>query len=741
MKLIAPIFFSLLISIFVSAQQTNNANYQQEYQLRIAKASDVIKIDGELNEASWQTAHTIKNFWQKQPVDTGRAQRQTEVRTTYDGGFIYFGVTCYDTSYYIIQTLKRDVDPGGSDGIGIVIDPVNGKTNGFLFTVSPYNVQAEDLLATGGGSDEINFSWDNKWFSQTTRHKDRWIVELAIPFKTLRYESGKTIWGINFIRSDRKNNEYSTWTKVPINLQFHDFGYTGALIWDAPPPPPGRNISFIPYITGAVTSNPEDGEKTDGELNQGFDAKIALSSNLNLDLTVNPDFSQVEVDKQVTNLTRFNIFFPERRTFFIENADLFTTYGFPGSNPFYSRTIGLDKDGNRIPIYAGLRLTGNLDKKTRIGIMSMQTGKKDDFAAQNYSAISISRRVLKRSIIKAYYMGREAFMSDQKKKDNPLDRYGRNAGIELNYTNNKGDWQSWYGFHQSWKYGINKDDHFTYGGGGYSGRKFSGFANFSQTGTNYYADMGFIQRIENYDAALDTTIRLGYKSLFTMMSYTMFPKKGRLNSHNININNDVVWNPDGTFNERTTEIIYVFNFKNTGEFRIGGNNQDVHLLYPTSFTDYDPLPKDVYRFSNFSVKYQSDKRTRFNFNAGIREGGFYNGSIQQYTLELNYRTQPWGNFGVAFEYDDLDFPDPYGKAALFLVAPRIEVNFSNSLFWTTFIQYNTQENNFNINSRFQWRYKPMSDVFLVYTDNYFSDPFFKNRNRAIVFKMNYWLNL
>ncbi len=741
MKSITLILIFIFFVFHSSAQQINNANYQQDYQLHIVKAIDVIKIDGKLNEASWQQAHTIKNFWQKFPVDTGRAQRQTVVRTTYDGNFIYFGITCYDTSYYVIQTLKRDVDPGGSDGVGIIIDPVNEKNNGFLFTVNPYNVQAEDLLSAGGGDNNISFSWDNKWFSQTTRLKDRWIVEMAIPYKTLRYEAGKTTWGINFIRSDRKNNEYSTWTKVPINLQFYDFGYTGALIWDAPPPPPGRNISVIPYLTGAVTANPEDGEKTDGELNQGFDAKIALSSKLNLDLTVNPDFSQVEVDRQVTNLTRFNIFFPERRTFFIENADLFSQYGIPPIRPFYSRTIGLDKDGNRIPIYAGIRLTGNLDNKTRIGILSMQTGKQGDFAAQNYSAVSITRRMLKRSIIKAYYFGREAFMSEQKKKDNPLDRYGRNAGLELGYTSNKGDIQTWYSFHQSWKYGINKDDHYLNGGFAYSGRKLSAVINYDGVGTNYYTDMGFVQRIENYDAALDTSIRLGFRSIYSNLSFTMFPKKGKFNSQKINAVNFFVWNPDGSFNERSSEFSYLFSFKNTAELKLGLTNQDVRLLYPTSFTDYEPIPKGTYRFSNYSAKYQSDKRTKFNFGAGIRAGDFYNGTIQQYTLELNYRAQPWGNFGVAFEQNDLDFPGIYGKSSLFLVAPRIEINFSNSLFWTTFIQYNTQQNNFNINSRFQWRYKPMSDIFLVYTDNYFVDPTFKNRNRAVVFKMNYWLNL
>lgn len=731
----------LIVPCFLHVKaQSDNSKYHDFYQLKNKKAIDAIKIDGQLDELSWQQAEPKNKFWQKEPLDTGHAQRDTEVRVTYDNNFLYVGIINYDTNYYVIQTLKRDIDPGNSDGVAIILDPMNARTNGFLFVVNPYNVQAEDLLTSSAGGD-INFSWDNKWFSQTTRHADKWIAEMAIPFKTLRYEEGKTIWGVNFIRADLKNNEYSTWTKVPRNLQFFDFGHTGAMIWDAPPPPPGTNISIIPYITGGLSGNREDGEKTKGEINQGFDAKIALSSKLNLDITVNPDFSQIEVDRQVTNLTRFNIFFPERRTFFIENADLFTSYGYPASNPFYSRRIGLDEEGNRIPIYAGLRLTGNLTKKMRIGIMNMQTGKKGDYAAQNYTAVSMTHTVLKRSLIKGYYFGREAFMSEQKKKDHPLDRYGRNAGLELVYTSNKSDVSAWYGFHKSWKYNINTDDHFAYVGGQYSNRKLTAVINLETMGTNYYADMGFIQRIENYDAALDTTIRLGYKGIFATISYTMFPKKGPLNSHNINFNNAAFWNPNGTLNENTSEILYFFNFKNTSELRLTANNQVVHLLYATSFTDYDPLPKGNYQFGNYSVRYQSDQRKKISFNAGLRLGSFYNGNIHQYIAGILFRAQPWGNFGVDFEQNDLKFPDPYGKASLFLVAPRIEINFSNNIFWTTFIQYNTQNDNININSRLQWRYKPMSDLFVVYTDNYFSEPFLKNRNRALVFKLNYWLNL
>jgi hypothetical protein len=236
------------------------------------------------------------------------------------------------------------------------------------------------------------------------------------------------------------------------------------------------------------------------------------------------------VDQQVTNLTRFNIFFPEKRTFFIENADLFSNYGIPPIRPFYSRTIGLDKDGNTVQLYGGIRLTGNMTKRTRIGIMNMQTGKSDEFAARNYTAVSVHQSVLKRSFVKAYYLGAESFMSDEEKQKKPLDRYGRNAGLEFDYVSNSGNIQAWYSFNQSWKYGIHSDDHYMNYGAGYFKRKFSAMINYDGVGTNYYTDMGFVQRIENYDAELDTTIRLGFRSIYSDFKFTMFPKKGNLNS-------------------------------------------------------------------------------------------------------------------------------------------------------------------------------------------------------------------
>jgi len=736
-----PVFFLLLLHLFffLHAQVDPAINYQQQFQLHISKANSRIKIDGELDEAAWKNAEKTTPFWRKFPSDHVRPKKQTEVKLSYDDQFIYFAFIAYDDGKRVVQTLKRDGGHDTNDAIGIVLDPINQRTNGFFFVVNPYNSQTDDQL--NGGSADLTLSWDNKWYSATKRYADHWTAEIAIPFKTLRYTQERLTWGINFLRSDLSNNEYSTWTDMPLNFRSFDLGYTGALLWDQHPPSAKGNIAFIPYITGETSSNKEDSLPVKTSASAGFDAKVALSSSVNLDLTVNPDFSQVEVDRQVTNLTRYSIFFPERRTFFLENADLFADFGIDPIRPFYSRRIGLDNEGNRIPILFGARLSGNLAKRTRIGVMNMQTGRKGGFAAQNYSAVSISQSVLKRSLVRGYFLNQQSFLSATEKNQDPLKQYGRNAGADFNYSNLKGTWSSWGAFHHAYKPGITKDNNYIDAGGGYSSRAFKLMVNGSQVGTNYYTDMGFVERILNYDAARDSSIRVGFKNLYTEATYRMFPQKSFISRQEIDYSNSYTVNPNNSFNELSQELIYTATFSNSAGFNAIATMNTVQLLYPTSFTDGKPLPAQRYHYSQLGLYYSSDIRKMFTWLVGARTGGFYNGSYRQLTGTISLRKQPHLNITLQGEYNKLSFPGAYGNAELFLIAPRVELNFATNLFWTTFVQYNTQANNFNINSRFQWRYKPMSDIFLVYTDNYFTSPFFKNKNRAIVFKMNYWLNL
>lgn len=678
-------------------------------------------------------------FLAKTPRDDVKGLHKTIAKVLYDDKFLYVGFIAYDSLPLIGQSLKRDSRIRDNDGVGVMLDPMGKKTSGFYFTVTAFNVQADDLLSVNVG--DLSFSWDNKWYSEVKRFPDHYTVEMAIPFKTLRYDVNSTTWGINFIRSDRKLNEIHTWTRVPLNFPSVDLGYLGALKWEEAPPKPGSNISLIPYFTGSLSANKEEGTPLSGSLDAGFDAKVALSSSLNLDLTVNPDFSQVEVDRQVTNLSRFSIFFPERRNFFLENSDLFSDYGIPPIRPFYSRRIGLDPSGNPIPILAGARLTGNVAAGTRVGLMTMQTKATDDYAGQNYTALTVQQQLLKRTTFKAYMFNRQGFFNEKNKLTDPLDEFGRNAGGELFYVNQEGDWQGWLGFHSSFKPAVKDHNLFLNAGGGYFGRSLTSFIDYDNVGTNYFTDIGFVERIENYDALKDTVIRLGFKQLFNENNYSLYPKKGKINQHTFSLVNFFVLNPDNTTNEVSPEFNYTLLFKNTAQIEAGYSYSAINLLYHTAFTDGNPLPPGKYHFSQYSLSYTTDIRKKFSFDGGFTTGKYFSGDYLQISGAATFRSQPWLTIELTAEYNKLSFAAPYGKEDFFLLAPRVEINFSNKMFWTTFIQYNTQQNNININSRLQWRYKPASDLFLVYTDNYFSEPLLKNKSRALVFKLNYWLNL
>ena len=733
-----------------------NEDRQQEYQLQIKKTTEKIKLDGKLDEAVWQNTNEANNFWYSFPIDDKHAELSTKIKVTYDDNFLYVAATMHDPNGTIIQTLKRDVDFWSGDNIVIVLDPVNQKSNGFMFGVNPYGVQMEGLLTgnTGSrgsrpGSGAMNSRWDNKWFSKTTKGPDSWTAEVAIPFKSLKYDATKTTWGVNFIRTEGSDNSFHVWSHVPLQFRSVDLNYTGALIWDKPPKKTKGNVAIIPYVSGSSFKDFAADAPTDNNLNVGVDAKIAVTSSLNLDVTINPDFSNVEVDEQVTNLTRFNVRLPEKRLFFLENTDIFEDFGNSPARPFFSRRIGIDEDGNAQPILYGLRLTGNATKRLRVGLLNMQTKETENASGQNYTAAAFHQQVFGRSIIKGFLTNRQAYSESAFSSTD----YGRNAGLEFNYLSTNNKWQSWAGYNHSFKEDITDKNYYFKGGVRYRDRNWSGLINYYEVQDQYYADLGFLNRLNHYDAVRDTTHRIGFGSLFSDLSYTLYPKKrGKIISQQFSVFNWWVTKAnDGDFLERTNSLSYRLRFAGSSSFSARVANSAIDLQFPFSFTGAEPLPAQKYTTTDVRLEYRSDNRNAFSYEAQVRYGGFYSGTRKGFELEGNYRIQPWGNFGLKFAYNDLQFGGVYGERQLFSLSPKIEISFSNNLFWTTFIQYNTQAENFNINSRLQWRFAPLSDIFLVYTDNYLveqdelSDQFriqnFGPKNRALVFKVNYWFSL
>jgi hypothetical protein len=738
------ILFILLSSVNTFARNiTPDPKDNSNKIIHIKKMDDKLKLDGVLDENVWNNCTKYTDFWMKFPTNESVADPITEIKLTYDDKFLYFGVKVYEKQdRLLVQSLKRDQGLRTADGIGIVIDPVNLKTNGFYFAVTPFNSQTEGLI--GNTQDDVSFTWDNTWYSETKKYDDYWTAEIAIPFSILRYDQTKKVWGINFIRSARIENEFHTWTNIPLQFRGTDLGYLGQMVWDANPPDGGSTVSLNPYVLGAVAADPENGEKTNLTGNAGMDAKIALSSSINLDLTVNPDFSNTDVDVQVTNLTRFSLFFPERRVFFLENDDLFSNFGIPPIRPFYSRRIG-SKDDTNVPILFGARLTGNVNKNLRVGAMNIQTGRKDTSAADNFTTVTFNQQVLDRSVIKGYFTNRSSFQNDTEKANDPLGAYGRNAGLEMIYTNKEGTVMGWANTHLSFKPTLSGNNQFLNGGAGYFGQNLTCFIDLVNTGKNYYADAGFVNRIENYDAARDTSIRVGFTFGYNETNYTFYPKSGPFNKLSFGVNNFLSYDDKNDFNERNNYFVSSFSFRNTSSISASYNSNSVNLLYPFSFVDDDedvlPLPAQVYHFDNVVVSGTTDTRKNFVLEAGTTLGKLYSAKYQQFYGSVTIRKQPYYSCALRVEYNNLAFPKEYGSTKYLLIAPRIEINFTNNLFWTSFLQFNSQANNFNINSRLQWRYKPMSDMFLVYSDNYFTDPLFQNKNRAFVFKVNYWINV
>ena len=741
MKVFCIVFFQFLLFSNLLAQKIAVENFQKEFQIHIIQTDVPLHIDGVLDDSIWSIAEKKSDFHMKFPTDEGIPKSKTIVQLAHDDQFLYVAFTSFDSGKSIIQSLKRDIGHFDNDGVGIMLDPQNSHTNGFFFVINALNAQSEDQLSLGQ-IDGLTWSWNNKWFSATHRYKDRWTAEMAIPFKSLRYPSGQFTWGVNFLRVDMANNQYSGWTPVPANFRIYNMSYTGSLLWDKVLATPKKNAVIIPFFTSDIQANKENSLRTKYGVSAGLDAKITLNSSLNLDLTLNPDFSQVEVDQQVTNLTRFSIFLPEKRSFFLENADIFGEYGIPGIiTPFYSRKIGLDKDNRPIQILGGARLSGNLNASTRFGIMNMQTVSKGNYMPENFSAVSINKNVFARSVFKLYFLNRQNFQTIKQQKEDPLNAYGRNAGASFDYFSKDGKWNGWYSFHHSFKQGVTTQDNFQDGGFAFNSKKFSSIVDVATVGTNFYTDMGYVQRINNYDAVRDTSIRVGFKHLFTSLSFVGYPGNSSVARRIIKLETYSVVNPNNSFNETNLTSSYHIEFKSTSSIKSSIVHNEVDLLYPVSFENAHPLPAAHYQYSQASLSYNSDSRKLFSYSLTYTGGEFYNGKINSILGSITLRSRPHFNLILQAEFDKLQFPSLYGNSQLFLVSPKIEYNFNTKVSWTTFMQYNTQANNFNINSRFQYRFKPMSDLYLVYTDNYYTTPLMQNKNRAIVLKVNYWLNL
>ena len=765
--------FTFFVLNFLNSHIAFSQNPEKE--IHIKRSHSPIKLDGILDDEAWVAADLSGDFFLNSPFDTAFAKSQTEVKLSFDDKFMYVAMKAYQAkNTYTVSSLKRDFESGSSDVFSVTIDAFKDKLNGMQFSVSPLNSQREGLISLGT---EADFSWDNKWYSKVKNYDDYWTAEFAIPFTTLRYKVSpeSNTWRINFGRFFMKTNESASWSPVPRNFKPNNLAFTGLLIWDDAPPKPGSNISLIPYLStnyskdfprneNLAALNPDAGTK----FGAGLDAKIAITPSLNLDLTINPDFSQVEVDAQQTNLSRFELFFPEKRQFFIENSDLFGTFGFPSSRPFFSRRIGLTRNKftglvEQVPILGGARLSGKLNENWRIGAMNMQTARlnhsDNEFVpATNFSVGVIQRKVFSRSYIGAIVVNKEnIFKNLPESSTNGIAKYNRMAGLEFNYYSPDNRLESETSYHQSFSPGAGKDASMINQYVGYHHPHLDINLGVARLGKDYTTEVGYTPRPGVYNVYRPITVILNPKN-------KKIAKK--IKAYGFGIDGSDVFDLNGTRLDTESPIFLYFSTPSEGQLTTGYYMAYTKLQFPFDITNASenpnpdfsknvvPLPVDIYKTRNYFIEMTTPRRFNFFGNFLIYAGNnFRSESINKgkslgIESTINYRIQPYGKIAMDVYYTNINMPKPYNSVKYWLIGPKAEMSFSKSVYLSTYFQYNSQTNNTNINSRLQWRFKPVSDIFLVFTDNYFAEQIprfgikpWTPKNRALILKMTYWFNV
>ncbi|WP_400076144.1 DUF5916 domain-containing protein [Winogradskyella sp. R77965] len=717
MKTINHTVLLLLLAIGYSYSQSSTILYK-EYE---------IEVDGKLDESVWEQLPEYTGFYNYAPNDEGLAEQQTEVKLFHNGEYLYVSLVYHDTENKSqVGSLKRDVPIGLSDGFAMVLDTQNQEQNAYYFSVNAYGALIDGLVERISEGYDFSTSWNAVWNAKTNISGKDKIYEVAIPLKFLNFNKENAVFGVQFYVRDIKKNAWTILKNVKRNYRLFDLRFTEKFSVENLPSISSSKFAVTPSITTNYTNNVvEDTDET--TFTPSLDVQYNVTSSLKLDATINPDFSQIDVDQQVTNLTRFSVFFPERRNFFLENADLFANLGVDGVNPFYSRRIGANSD-----IQFGLKLSGNISQKTRIGVLNVQSAKEGDIASQNYGVYVGEQQLSNNMTATAYLINRQ-----ETDRFEFINDYNRVTGLNLNYKSNNNKWLGLANFGKSFNNDISEKNSFYHAGIWYNKRGLEWNVAIKSIGKNYITDLGFTPRLSNYDAINDVVVREGYTQTTARVEHEKFYENSKaLNSFRIlNYSNNTYFDENGKLNQSSHFLNSALFFKDLSA---------VYYVYTHDFVDLkygfdplgngNPLQPNKYNYGLLKVGYNSANNQKFRYQVNVQKGNYYSGRRTAGSVYLNYQLLPFANLELSYDINAIDLNE-LGKETFHLTRFTGEIFFNNRLNWTTYVQYNTQADNFNINSRLQWEYKPLSYIYLVISDNYNQD--ITRTDWGIAFKMNY----
>ena len=734
-KIVSIAYFLLTIIPFKVISQV------EEKEIFVPSIEGEVIVDGIGDESDWDKADWANDFWMWRPTDSLLAKKQTRFKVARDDKYLYLLVELSTNgTNFTTPSLKRDFSSYSQDYLHLLFDTFSDATNAFNFITNPLGIKADGLIS-GGNQDyrtNRNYSWDTKWNVQTKIKSNSYTAEFRIPFNSMSYDNKNSSWRFNIYRRNTQENEHSIWVKTPQNQQIGNLAFMGKMIFEKPLKKARNPISVIPYISG-ISFNDFVTPKKNSDFSIGGDGKIPIGNSLNLDLTFNPDFSQVEVDDQIVNISRFEISLPEKRQFFTQNDDLFKDFG---SNrdviPFFSRRIGVAKDidGNTIEnrIIAGGRLSGKLNSNLRIGFLNVLTeaDEKNKIPSNLNTVFTLRQKVFDRSNVSFFFIDRRTtdeydFISEEKRKNSV-------TGLEYNLASPDNKWTGRAYLHKSFTEGLNDDDMIV-------------GMNLQRNTLRHKASLEFIHGGEDFRSDLGFFRRTGFLKLSPSYSYRIYPKNENVISYEFSQYGFLVLNSakDYIVSDRGFWSSIRKSYLNGSSLRFSYSNRYEYLFNdfdPTRSEGSTPLPANSnFNYSTYRISYRSDQRKAFNFDSEFNYGSFYNGTKLSIENELKWRKQPIFNASMIVNYNSIKLPNPYPSKNIWLISPKLDFTFTKTLFWTTFVQFNSQGENLGVNSRVQWRFAPLSDLFLVYNDNYISSDNFSPRYRSFNLKFTYWLNI
>ena len=705
-------------------------------------------LDGDvLGDPAWATVEPVSGFHQSAPDEGQPATERTEVRVVFTGDTIYFGIVCYDRnpSGIIVSDSRRDSSMNNADSFQMVLDTFSDRQNGFVFGTSPagqeYDGQvineggARSFFGGGGGGGfsrgsggGFNLNWDGAWQVRTTISDIGWSAEFAIPFRTIRYpDRQEQDWRVNFQRNIRRRNETAYWAPLPRQYNLYRVSLAGQLTGVTAPVGFTGNLQVTPYVVGELATRDAAPNRDPLALGDvGADFKYSVTSGLTLDATYNTDFAQVEVDNQQINLDRFNLFFPEKRPFFLENAGVFAVNNGgsasgqvnPQTEFFFSRRIGVSDTGAQIPILGGARLSGKLSDDVTVGFINMQTESVDGTApANNFTVARMRRDLPNRSSIGGLFVNRQATGSQALGTD-----YNRTYAVDGRWgIGQNGLVQGFVG--RTNTPGRDGRDHALNVSGTYNSARWRLISGYQENGEDFNPEVGFVQRtaFRKYDFGLRNTSRpngiLKMQELTPHMSFTRF------------------WNFEGIMETSFLHLHFPVEFEDSTSVSVSYDVRSEEVFNQFTVSGLS-VPPGRYDFNELTYSYNSDRSAPLSVGLRATTAGFFAGDIVTLRPSIDARYGETFNLRLSYSRNDIDLPT--GSVITNLTSVRLAYNFSPRLFAQTLLQHNDSADLWSVNFRFGWLKDANTGLFFVYNETEGIGGFVPSfAGRSVILKYSY----